>query len=202
MVDRKTGIFICFEGLDGSGKTTQARHLVDYLTEQGYNAVYTREPSSGLFGEVIRKHVLRGDERVPTVVEAALFAADRLDHVRREIAPLLKEGRIVVCDRYVYSSIAYQGARGDVTSQWIERINEHALKPDLAIYIDVPAEIAVRRFKQKKSTMETLKTQRGVREIYGKLVKEKQLAPVDGNASIQEVAEAVQRLVVQLLESV
>lgn len=200
MVDRKTGVFICVEGIDGSGKTTQARCLVETLTKRGYDAVYTSEPSQGTFGEIIRRYILQGDERVPTVVEAVLFAVDRLDHIANEITPFLKEGRIVVCDRYVHSSIAYQGARGDVDLQWIERINEHAIIPDLAIYIDVPAEIAVSRFKRKKSTMETLEIQREVREIYGKLVDEKLLAPVDGSPPIQKVAEAVENLVFQVLE--
>ena len=117
MVKRRRGAFICVEGIDGSGKTTQAHGLVETLAKRGFNAVYTSEPSQGNFGEIIRRHILQGDERVPTVVEAVLFAVDRLDHIANEIEPFLRDERIVVCDRYVHSSLAYQGARGDVALQ-------------------------------------------------------------------------------------
>jgi len=174
------GVFICVEGIDGSGKTTQARRLVKTLTRKGYD-------------------ILQGNTRVPTVVEAVLFAADRNYHIENEIKPLLKAGKIIVCDRYVYSSIAYQGA-ADVNTEWIKEINKHAIKPDLAIYIDVPPEIVINRIKRRKTVMETLQTQRDVRELYLKLVEDKQLFKVYGNASIREVAQAIENIVLRFLE--
>jgi len=193
-------VFICIEGIDGSGKTTQARRLVKTLTKKGYDTIYTTEPSKGIYGKIIREHILQGSNRVPTVVESVLFAADRIDHVENEIKPLLKAGKIVVCDRYVYSSIAYQGA-SDINPEWIIEINKHAIKPDLAIYIDVPPKIVINRIKRRKTVMETLQTQKKVRKLYLKLVKKKQLKMVDGNAPIKEVAEVVENMVLEFLKS-
>jgi len=192
------GVFICVEGIDGSGKTIQARRLVKTLTRKGYDAIYTTEPSKGIYGKIIRNHILQGNSRVPSVVEAVLFAADRVDHIKKEIKPLLKAGKIIVCDRYVYSSIAYQGA-ADVNIEWIKEINKHTIKPDLAIYIDVPPEIVINRIKRKKTVMETLQTQKEVRKIYLKLVEENQLVNVYGNASIREVAQTIENVVLKFL---
>jgi dTMP kinase len=151
------------------------------------DAVYTAEPSSGKIGRFIKKHCLHSDKRVSGVVEALLFAADRFDHVQNTVLPALKRGRIVVSDRYVYSSLAYQGATG-LELDWIERINEHAVRPDLAIFIDVEPETVIQRLKPRKSVMENLETQRKVREVYVKFVEKGELVRVDGNKSKDEVA--------------
>jgi len=118
----KRGLLICIEGLDKSGKTTQSRLLVESLRNKGFDAVYTTEPSNGEIGRFIRRYILQRRERVSISVEALLFAADRIDHVEREIKPLLNDGKIVVSDRYVYSSLAYQGAAG-LDVEWIKEIN-------------------------------------------------------------------------------
>ena len=196
----KKGFFICIEGIDASGKTTQAKLLVKNLNEKGYEAIYTSEPTYGFFGQILRRKILYGNRRVPAVIEALLFALDRLEHVEKEIEPALKEGKIVVSDRYVYSSIAYQGAAGlDLT--WIEEINRWAIKPDLAIYLDVPAEVVIKRLKEKRSVMETLENQRKVREVYLKLVKEGKLLLVDGNRSVEEIEKEILQKVLKLLET-
>ncbi len=194
------GVFICVEGIDGSGKTTQSRRLVKNLTRRGYDAVYTSEPSKGVFGKIIRKHILEGNSRVPTVVEAVLFAADRVDHVEKKVRPFLTAGKIVICDRYVYSSIAYQGS-SSLNLRWIEEINRHAIKPDLAIYIDVPPEVVINRIKRKKSVMETIQTQRNVRKLYLRLVKEKSLVKIYGNVSIKKVGNAIENVVLRFLKT-
>lgn len=199
MVTKSRGAFICVEGIDGSGKTTQTRRLVENLKKRGYDAVYTTEPSKGTFGKIIRKHILQGNRRVPAVVEAVLFAVDRVDHVENEVKPLLNAGKIVVCDRYVYSSMAYQGASG-LSLEWIREINKCAIKPHLAIYIDVPPEVVINRIKRRKSVMETLQNQEKVRNVYLKLVEEKQLVMVDGNVSMEEVAKTIENVVLKFLE--
>lgn len=191
------GVFICVEGLDGCGKTTQAKLLVRRL-RRTCDAVYTAEPSSGKIGRFIKKHCLHGDKRVSGVVEALLFAADRFEHVQNTVLPALKKGRIVVSDRYIYSSLAYQGATG-LDLEWIEKINEHAVRPDLAIFIDVKPETVVQRLKPRKSVMENLETQRKVREVYVKFVERGELVRVDGNKSKDEVAADLAAVVQRFL---
>ena len=183
------GIFICVEGLDGCGKTTQAKLLVRRL-KKDYDAVYTAEPSNGKIGKLIKKHYLHADKRGSAVVEALLFAADRFEHLISEVLPALDEGKLVVSDRYAYSSLAYQGAAG-LDLEWIEKINGHAIHPDLAIFIDVEPETVIRRLKRKKSVMENLETQLKVREIYLKFVGKDGLIRIDGNKSKAEVAKEI-----------
>lgn len=195
----KRGLFICVEGLDGCGKTTQTKLLVRRLRKKGYDAIYTAEPSRGKIGKFIKKYCLHGEKRVSSIVEALLFAADRFEHVEKEVIPALNEGKLVVSDRYVYSSLAYQGA-GELDLKWIRRINEHVIRPDLAIFIDVEPKIVVQRLKQKKSVMENLGTQRKVREVYINFVKRGELVKIDGNKSKKEVADDILKVVLRSLE--
>lgn len=197
---KKKGVFICIEGLDASGKTTHAHRLVRNLRRKGFDALYTTEPSRGEIGRFIRTYILQRKRRVPSVVEALLFAVDRVDHVEKEIQPMLEKGKIVVSDRYVYSTLAYQGAAG-LDIKWIEEINRLALSPDLAIYIDVPPEVVVKRIRRKKSVMERLGTQRRVREVYMKFVENGKLVPVDGNRRKDEVAKDILTVVLNFLKN-
>jgi len=197
---KNKGVFICIEGLDASGKTTHAHQLVRNLQRKEFDAVYTTEPSRGEIGRFIRTYILQRKRRVPSVVETLLFAVDRVDHVEKEIKPALENGKIVISDRYVYSSLAYQGAAG-LDLKWIEEINRLALPPDLAIYIDVPPEVVVKRIRRKKSVMERLETQRRVREVYMKFVKNGKLVPVDGNRRKDEVAKDILTVVLDFLKN-
>ena len=121
-------------------------------------------------------------------VEALLFAADRIEHLESEIIPALNEGTTVICDRYVFSSLAYQGASG-ISLGWIETINKAILYPDLAIYIDIEPEKSMRRLNSKKSLMENLQTQTKVRDIYLKFVEDKKLTLVNGDNTKTKVTE-------------
>jgi dTMP kinase len=183
------GIFVCLEGLDGCGKTTQAKLLARRLKTK-YEAVYTAEPSRGQIGKFIKKRYLNASTRGSTVVEALLFAADRVEHLKNEVAPALEKGKIVVSDRYVFSSLAYQGAAG-IDLKWIENVNKHAFRPDLALFIDVDPKTVVGRLKQKKSVMENLETQLKVQQVYSKYVETGALVRIDGNKSKREVAKAI-----------
>lgn len=187
------GIFVCVEGLDGCGKTTQAKLLVKRLRGD-YDAVYTAEPSDGKIGKLIKTRYLHADKRGSAVIEALLFAADRLEHLKSEVLPALDEGKLVVSDRYVYSSLAYQGAAG-LDLKWIEKINEHAVRPGLSLFIDVEPETVIQRLKRKRSVMENLETQLKVREIYLRFVDEDALVRVDGNRSKTEVAREIASIV-------
>ncbi len=195
----KRGVFICLEGIDASGKSTQARWLVRNLRRRGFDAIYTTEPSDGEIGRFIKRFVLQRKRRIPAVVEALLFAVDRVDHVESKIERALESGKIVVSDRYVYSSLAYQGATG-LDIDWIKRVNRMALPPDLAIYIDVPPEVVVERMKRKRSVMETLATQSRVREVYMQLVREKRLLLIDGNRPAPEVVQNILDVVLEHLK--
>ena len=195
---QKRGAFIVIEGLDGSGKTTQAKLLTAKLS-RSQHALYTAEPSQGGVGTFIRESCLYGKKRLLTAVEALLFAADRIEHVETEIKPALREGRLVISDRYVYSSLAYQGS-SELSIDWISEINKYALKPDFAVFIDVSPETALKRLKREKSVMERLETQRHVREVYLKFVEKGELVRIDGERSETEVLEALLTLVMRFLE--
>jgi dTMP kinase len=197
---RETGFFICVEGLDGCGKTTQTKLLVKRLRKIGYDAVYTAEPSRGRIGVFIRRYCLHGEKRVSAIIEALLFAADRFEHVEKELVPALDRGKMVVSDRYVYSSLAYQGA-AELGLRWIEMVNEHAIRPDLAIFVDVEPEAVVRRLKPKKSVMEDLETQYKVREVYMNFVEKGELVKIDGSRSKREVADDILKLVLKRFDA-
>ena len=194
------GTFICIEGLDGSGKTTHAHRLVRNLQKKGFDAVYTTEPGQGELGKFIRSSVLQGKKRVPRVVEAVLFAVDRVEHMENEVKPELRKGKVVVSDRCVYSSLAYQGAAG-LDLEWIEEINRFALPPDLTLYIDVPPEVVVKRIRRKKSVMERLDTQRKVKDVYMKFVDNGKLKPIDGDRKKTEVEENILQVILDFLEN-
>jgi dTMP kinase len=136
------------EGIDGSGTTTQTERLVKYLRQQGRTAVATREPSAGPIGRLLRE-VLLGQHRMPGGASvdgrtmALLFAADRLDHLQREVEPLLAEGADVVSDRYLMSSLAYQAEEAD--REWVALLARGVRPPDLTILLDLPVEVAARR---------------------------------------------------------
>jgi len=193
------GTFVCIEGLDGCGKTTQAKLLVEKL-QRSYNAMYTAEPSDSKIGDFIRKSILYGEKRSTSLAEALLFAADRVEHVENEVLPALRQGKLVLSDRYVYSSLAYQGAAG-LSLEWIQSINQYALRPELAIFIDVDPRAVMQRLKPVKSVMENLETQQRVRQIYLKFVEKGDLSRIDGNRPKHLVAEELQRVVLNFLKA-
>jgi dTMP kinase len=193
------GVFIVVEGLDGCGKTTQTYLLAQKLSKN-YPVNLTAEPSRGKIGTFIRQCCLYEDKRLPTEAEALLFAADRIEHLQNEIKPALDEGKIVVCDRYTYSSLAYQGSAG-LSLDWIKTINARALQPDFAIFIDVPPEKVLNRLQRKKSVMETLETQQKVREVYLKYVEKGELVSINGDNPKDAVAEALYAKVLELLRT-
>jgi dTMP kinase len=194
----KKGIFIVIEGLDGSGKTTQSKFLAKKL-EKTHKVLLTAEPSLGKIGTFIREDYLYEDKRLPTEAEALLFAADRIEHLYSEVKPALEEGKLVICDRYIYSSLAYQGSAG-LSLEWIKTINARALQPDFSIFIDVPPEHVIERLQRKKSVMETLETQQKVRQVYLKYVEKGELVRIDGDRSKETVAEDLNAKVLVLLK--
>jgi dTMP kinase len=196
----KNGIFLVIEGLDGSGKTTQATLLAQKLIDK-YEIFLTAEPSRGKIGTFIREGCLYEQTRLPTEAEALLFAADRIEHMVTELKPALDAGKLVICDRYVYSTLAYQGSAG-LSLDWIKTTNARALQPDFSIFIDVPPERVLERLQRKKSVMETLDTQQKVREVYMKYVANGELIRVDGDREKYAVADELYTKVCELLAPV
>jgi dTMP kinase len=191
------GYFLVIEGIDGSGKTTQCIKLIKQLRSKHIHAIYTSEPSQLSIGRFIRRNILAYQKHLPEV-EALLFAADRYYHLKKIIIPALEQNAIVICDRYLYASLAYQGAQG-VTQNWIRELNRFALNPDLAIYLDVQPEVALNRKKGKKDVLENINLGKKVRSIYLDLVKSGELLSLDGNGTTKEVEKRLYSLVKQYL---
>ena len=142
------GKFITFEGCEGSGKSTQLKMLSDYLDKQGIPYILTREPGGSPISEQIRKIILDGKNmEMCDECEALLYAASRIQHIKETVLPALDAGKLVICDRYIDSSLAYQGAARGLGLEYVASINEKALKmcpPDLTVFFDIPPDEAFR----------------------------------------------------------
>jgi dTMP kinase len=143
------GFFIVLEGVDGAGKTTQAKLLAEALRERGYEVVLTQEPSDGPIGEKIRRYLLGGSRHLTPEEELALFMADRREHVEKVIRPALDEGLIVISDRYYFSSAAYQGALGLDPEEILTAHKEFAPPPDLVFFFTLSPDAALARRRGK-----------------------------------------------------
>ena len=142
-------LFITFEGIEGCGKTTQISHLTSYLKRTHRPFLLTREPGGTEMGEKIRQILLSSENaRLEPVAELFLYAAARVQHFRQVIHPALKEGKIVLCDRYADATLAYQGFGRGLDLDWIEEIHARSVenaKPDLTFLLDLPVEEGLRR---------------------------------------------------------
>jgi dTMP kinase len=153
-MNRPRGRFIVIEGIDGSGTTLQTRALAEALRTQGHRVVETREPTDDLvIGPLIRRALATSDSPLDPRALALLFAADRIDHVQRCIRPSVDAGAVVISDRYLLSSLAYQTL--DCDHAWVRTINMHAPAPDLYFFLDVPVEIAFARIQQRRGALGT-----------------------------------------------
>ena len=147
---RRRGLLIVLEGIDGSGKTTQARALLRRLRRRGRQAVFFREPTRGRWGREIKRLAVRADSLTPEE-QLDLFVKDRRENVALNLKPALAAGKVVVLDRYYFSTIAYQGAKG-LDPGRIRRINEaFAVRPDLVVILDVDAAAGLGRIAGRKS---------------------------------------------------
>lgn len=174
----KQGKLIVFEGIDGSGKSSHAKLLHAALLEKGYDAVHTFEPTDGDIGTLLRRY-LKGELHTSERAVASLFLADRLDHIQKKggLSDLLAQGKIVVCDRYYYSSIAYNCPSESI--DWVRDINLAAaqlLRPDLVVYLNLPAEVMEQRLEKRgfKEIYETVDYQREVARRYQEAFSETQ----------------------------
>jgi dTMP kinase len=152
MVLLRRGALIAIEGIDGAGSSTQTRMLVDALSAAGYPAVATKEPNPDGHIESTIRALLREERALPTL-DALLFAADRVEHVECFIKPWLQSRKIVVTDRYLESTIAYQAAQG-LDPRWILSLNREALKPELTVILDVDPAVSLRRKEEEPDRYE------------------------------------------------
>jgi len=187
------GRFYVIEGADGVGSTTQARRLVEALTLAGRQVHATAEPSKGPIGAMIRQ--MLGGDRPRTQIHrelALLFAADRLDHIAREVEPALAAGIDVVSDRYVLSSLVYQSL--DLPFDWVRDINRYAPPPDVTILISLPIDEAWARLEARLQTGATREvfdhktTQVRIHSEYERQARKAGAVIVDGSGSIDDVA--------------
>ncbi len=193
-------MLVVLEGIDGAGTTTQARRLVDALNQRAIAAHLTREPSDGPVGKVIRHALENADARFDATTMGLLFAADRADHLHREIEPALSRGQLVVSDRYYHSSLAYQGA--DVDRQWIWKLNQRARRPDLTIILEVSVAVAEKRRERAGRQAEAFdatemqtRVASNYRTIQEWLGREENICTIDGERSADQVfADILQRV--------
>lgn len=150
-------MFISFEGIDGSGKSTQARLLADMLRDHGYDVVLTREPGGSAGAEEIRALVLEGDpDRWSAETELLLFTAARRDHLEKTIRPALSDGKIVICDRFADSTRVYQGTtRGDLLDR-VNALHEAMIgvEPDITVLVDIDPNVGLSRAKARQTAEE------------------------------------------------
>jgi dTMP kinase len=210
--DRR-GRFITLEGPEGSGKTTAARHLADWLRSRGIPTVLTHEPGGTPLGEEIRRIVLhmRGmsDDLDPRT-DALLYAAGRAQHVARVIRPALERGEWVVCARYLDSSLAYQGAGYGNDMAELRRLQEFAtfgLLPDLTLLLDVPVEVGLERTRRRAEWNRFEDTEEvaffeAVRAAYLRLAKEEpdRFRIVDGSGTVGDADAAIRSIVGSYLD--
>ena len=146
------GFFITFEGIEGSGKSTQARRLAEHLRSEGFEVVQTREPGGTEITAQIRALLADPASKLDPTAELMLFLADRAQHVATVIRPALAAGKVVVCDRYCDSTLAYQGYGRGHDLAWLEELNRrasHGVTPDLTLWIDCPVEVGLGRAQRR-----------------------------------------------------
>lgn len=189
-------MLIVFEGIDGSGKTTQAKMLAQKLALKGLKVHYSKEPTDGPIGSFIRQKVLLdGSINDPRAV-ALLYAADRSMHLKNTD---FSDGVINIFDRFFYSSIAYQGALG-VPLEYILTINSFAPKPDLVFLLDVDPAVGLKRLN-RFDKYENLETLIKVRHIYLDLAEKYGMIVVDASKSLEEISEKIYRIVEETLSA-
>lgn len=212
------GTFITFEGIDGSGKSTQLRLLNNFLRTHGWDALITREPGGTPVGLRLRAALLDATEEVDPLTELLVFAADRAQHVRRVIRPALESGHIVISDRYADATVAYQGAGRGFPPELIAEIVQLAtegLKPNLTVLFDVGIEESTSRTTRRSTGKSSNKTGRDrldienaefhsrVREAYLRIAsaEPERVKIVDASGPVEQTQERVREIIIPFLKT-
>ena len=205
-------IFITLEGPDGSGKTTIAKMIVESLENMGYEVVFTREPGGISISEQIRDIILnKANTEMDGRTEALLYAASRRQHIAQKIIPALKENKIVICDRFLDSSLAYQGVGRGIGIDEVLSINQFAIDntmPALTIYFDISPEVGIQRINANKNRevnrldLEKMSFHTLVRNGYLEVVKRfpERVKKIDASLSVEEVYKNAFKLILEALE--
>lgn len=208
----KKGLFITMEGPEGAGKTTIINMLIETLQSENYSVISTREPGGIEIAEQIRKVILdKNNTTMDARTEALLYAAARRQHLVEKVLPALEQGSIVLCDRFIDSSLAYQGYARGLGIEEVYTINKFAIEdrmPDVTFYFDVDPEIGLERIHQNKGReinrldMENLEFHRKVREGYHQLsrIYSDRIIEIDASQSIQEVHETALRILKEYIQ--
>jgi dTMP kinase len=202
-------LFIAFEGIDGSGKSTQVKRLAERLESEGHKVYTTCEPTEGPIGRMIREifsHRMEGDQR--TI--AALFVADRLEHLLNKqngILKMMADGYTVITDRYYFSSYAYHSVH--INMDWVieaNRLSAETLRPDLNIYIDISPEVSMSRIRKERNSVEMYETLENQKLVYSKYAEafDKQKAfekilKISGDQSVEKISDEIWVKVMALL---
>lgn len=196
------GVFITFEGADGCGKTTQIELLKKYLDEKNIKNIQTREPGATELGVELRKILLHYEKPVSDLAETFLYLADRAQHTEFEIKPMLDDGYIILCDRFIDSTVSYQGYARKQDINQINKLNEIAtggLKPDLTIVFDIESTIAQKRLQGEKDRLEKegLEFHKALRFGYLELAKKEpdRIKVINADDTIENIHKKVIELI-------
>ena len=197
----RRGQFIVFEGIDGSGKSTQIELLAEKMRNCGKQVATTCEPSDGAIGKLLRD-VLKGKVKTNDEAIAALFLADRMDHIRREedgLLAMLDRGITVLCDRYYFSSYAYHSVTMDM--DWVIEANTLAanrLRPDVTLFLDISSEESYARITANRDTVELFEekerleaTRKKYLEAFEKQKQKEKIITIDASRSVEAIAEEI-----------
>ena len=203
MSTNRTGLLIVFEGIDGTGKSTQIELLGDFLRSEGYPVITTREPTNGQYGKAIRALYVDRGQCTPEE-ELQLFLDDRREHVTELLTPHLKQGDIILCDRYYFSTAAYQGANGFDPAEIIER-NSFAPEPDITLIFEQPVRTSLARITENRgealNEFEQSESLTRVAEIF-KSLKHPSIVRIDATDSIDRVHQSVVNAVTPFLQKI
>ena len=204
-MDNKKGLFITFEGIDGCGKTTQINLLNEYLKNKNYNTILTLEPGGSDIGKNLRQILLHHEGYVDDTCELLLYLADRAQHTKTVIMENTNKGNIVLCDRYIDSTVAYQGyARGgDIEKiNFLNDIATSSLKPDITFLFDIDVETAQSRVGKNKDRLEkeSLDFHKKVKDGYLEIAKKNErIKVINSKRTIEEIFEEVKQYIDKLL---
>jgi len=193
-------LFIVLDGIDGSGTSTHCNLLAGFLSLKGLKTYLTHEPSSSEIGKLLRIYLK--DEKIPASTDALLFAADRVLHYKNEIKEKLEEGYIVISDRYIESSIAYQSSQSDeITIEWVKNLNLFAGEPDLTIILDIDPKISLSRKNQEfLEKFEDTSLLDKVRRVYLNRAEKLGYSIINTNNIIELVQTEIQEIVLNKLK--